>query len=78
MTRNCPSPSASLHPVESCAIFSARCRPPSVGVFNRLRIMHHWLYPQALRRANAVLDKFPYGGCLTALEVNERRLFLYQ
>ncbi|CAN0554262.1 unnamed protein product, partial [Ectocarpus sp. 12 AP-2014] len=38
------------------------------GLFGRLRIMHHWLYPQALRRATAVLDTFPYGGCLTVLE----------
>lgn len=38
--------------------------------------MHHWLYPQALRRATAVLDTFPYGGCLTVLEVSERWLLL--
>ncbi|CAM9713019.1 unnamed protein product, partial [Hapterophycus canaliculatus] len=38
------------------------------GLVGRLRIMHHWLYPQALRRATAVLDTFPYGGCLTVLE----------
>ncbi|CAM9697392.1 unnamed protein product, partial [Laminaria digitata] len=38
------------------------------GLFHRLRIMHHWLYPDALRRATAILDTFPYGGCLTVLE----------
>lgn len=43
---------------------------PTVGLFGRLRIMHYWLYPQALRRAAAVLDTFPYGGCLTVLEVS--------
>lgn len=40
------------------------------GLSDRLRIMHHWLYPEALRRVSAVLDTFPYGGCLTVLEVN--------
>lgn len=41
-----------------------------IGSFHRLRIMHHWLYPDALLRATVVLDTFPYGGCLTVLEVS--------
>ncbi|CBJ29260.1 putative methyltransferase [Ectocarpus siliculosus] len=53
-------------------VLAPRGRTPSTcmcdGLFGRLRIMHHWLYPQALRRATAVLDTFPYGGCLTVLE----------
>lgn len=28
------------------------------------------MYPDALRRADAILDTFPYGGCLTVLEVS--------
>lgn len=39
------------------------------GLGERLRIIHYWNYPEALRTASAVLDTFPYGGCLTFLEV---------
>lgn len=45
-----------------------------IGLFRRLRIVHHWLYTVTLRRATAILDTFPYGGCLTVLEVRSSRL----
>lgn len=57
----------------SCApdpLHLARDVHTHTGLFRRLRIMHHWLYPDALRRADAILDTFPYGGCLTVLEVS--------
>ncbi|CAM9920099.1 unnamed protein product, partial [Choristocarpus tenellus] len=38
------------------------------GLQGRFKIIHHWNYPKILRRASAILDTFPYGGCLTVLE----------
>ena len=39
-------------------------------VLERVRFVHHWNYVRALRLPStaAVLDTWPYGGCLTALE----------
>ncbi|CAM9796515.1 unnamed protein product, partial [Heterosigma akashiwo] len=37
-------------------------------LFHKLVFVHHWNYVAALRRAAAVLDTYPYGGCLTSLE----------
>ncbi|CAM9214198.1 unnamed protein product, partial [Discosporangium mesarthrocarpum] len=39
-----------------------------LGETERLKIVHHWNYPSTLQRSSAVLDTFPYGGCLTVLE----------
>lgn len=41
----------------------------SAGLSERLRIINYWSHQEALRRASVVLDTFPYGGCLTVLEV---------
>ena len=35
---------------------------------SRLHIVHHWKHVHSLQHARAVLDTFPYGGCLTFLE----------
>eukprot|EP00937_MAST-01D_sp_MAST-1D-sp2_P000920 g920.t1 len=35
---------------------------------SRVRFCHYWNFEHALRRAVAVLDTHPYGGCLTVLE----------
>ena len=37
-------------------------------LLGRLRIVHHWNYIKVLRHAVAVLDTYPYGGCLTTLD----------
>lgn len=34
----------------------------------RIRFVDYWNYVQALARATVVLDTYPYGGCLTALD----------
>ncbi|KAJ8606758.1 hypothetical protein CTAYLR_009570 [Chrysophaeum taylorii] len=35
---------------------------------DRVRVVDYWHYVQALARADVVLDTYPYGGCLTALD----------
>ena len=37
-------------------------------LLRRVRFVHYWNYERVLARAVAVLDTYPYGGCLTALE----------
>lgn len=54
---------------EPLAISAAASTSIYIGSFHRLRVIHHWLYEDALRRATVILDTFPYGGCLTVLEV---------
>jgi hypothetical protein len=34
----------------------------------RVRLVHHWNYVNALHHATAVLDTWPYGGCLSTLD----------
>uniref|UniRef100_A0A7S2CRM6 O-GlcNAc transferase C-terminal domain-containing protein n=1 Tax=Octactis speculum TaxID=3111310 RepID=A0A7S2CRM6_9STRA len=40
----------------------------AIEVLSRVRFIHHWNYLRVLRLSYAVLDTFPYGGCLTSLE----------
>jgi hypothetical protein len=37
-------------------------------LLRRVRFVHYWNYERVLARAIAVVDTYPYGGCLTALE----------
>lgn len=45
-------------------------RPTASVALGRVRFVHHWNYVRVLRLPHtlAVLDTWPYGGCLTALE----------
>ena len=37
-------------------------------IYSRIRIVHHWNYFKALGHTIAVLDTYPYGGCLSTLD----------
>jgi len=45
-------------------------RPTATAALGRVRFLHYWNYIRVLRlpQTLAVLDTWPYGGCLTALE----------
>ena len=50
------------------------CTPPQEatgrdkGIYSRVRIVHHWNYFKTLDYTVAVLDTYPYGGCLSTLD----------
>ena len=48
--------------------FRAAAGPDADLLLPRLRFLDYWHYIQALASATVVLDTYPYGGCLTALD----------
>ena len=55
--------SAALH-----ARLVERLTSEGEGLAGRVRLTHYWNFVSSLQGATAVLDSFPYGGCLTVLE----------
>ena len=60
------------HPLQLVSQLVDRFRTTIPSAWQRVRFVHHWHYLEILPVAAVMLDTFPYGGCLTVMEILSR------